>query len=83
MKAGGVLFVDEAYQLNPKTNPMGGQILDYLLPEMENRRGTLVVVIAGYSKPMEDFIAFNEGLPSRFPERLAFDDYTEKELLQN
>jgi hypothetical protein len=32
---------------------------------------------------MEDFIAFNEGLPSRFPERLAFDDYTEKELLQN
>ena len=47
MKAGGVLFVDEAYQLNPKTNPMGGQILDYLLPEMENRRSTLVVVIAG------------------------------------
>jgi hypothetical protein len=34
MKAGGVLFVDEAYQLNPKTNPMGGQILDCLLPEM-------------------------------------------------
>ena len=82
MNVGGILFVDEAYQLNPKTNPMGGQILDYLLPEMENRRGTLVVVIAGYSKPMDDLMAFNEGLPSRFPERMIFDDYTEFELLQ-
>ena len=82
MKVGGVLFIDEAYQLNPKTNPMGGQILDYLLPEIENRRGTLVVVIAGYSKPMDDLMSFNEGLPSRFPEQFVFEDYTEKELLQ-
>lgn len=29
LKAGGVLFLDEAYQLNPKTNPMGAQVGDF------------------------------------------------------
>eukprot|EP00930_Biecheleria_cincta_P074284 TRINITY_DN6148_c0_g3_i1.p1 TRINITY_DN6148_c0_g3~~TRINITY_DN6148_c0_g3_i1.p1 ORF type:complete len:2010 (+),score=360.50 TRINITY_DN6148_c0_g3_i1:98-6127(+) len=82
LKDGGVLFIDEAYQLNPKTNPFGGSILDYLLPEMENRRGKLVVIIAGYCKPMDELMAFNEGLPSRFPERFVFEDYDEGELLQ-
>ncbi len=42
------------------------QVLDYLLPEMENRRGKLVVVLAGYAKPMEELMGHNEGLPSRF-----------------
>jgi hypothetical protein len=44
-------------------------VLDYLLPEMENKRGSWVVVLAGYQKPMEEQImAYNEGLPpSRFP----------------
>ena len=43
------------------------QILDALLPEMENLRGKLVVVFAGYRKQMEGLMAHNEGLPSRFP----------------
>lgn len=42
-------------------------MLDALLPEMENRRGKLVVVFAGYKKQMEGLLAYNEGLPSRFP----------------
>jgi hypothetical protein len=47
------------------------QVLDYLLPEMENRRGKLVVVLAGYKKPMEERVmAYNEGLPSRYGRQL-------------
>lgn len=79
---GGVLFLDEAYQLNPKTNPTGAQVLDYLLPEMENKRGSLVVVLAGYQKPMEGLLAHNEGLPSRFPTTFTFPDYSDAELLK-
>ena len=79
---GGVLFIDEAYQLNPKTNPLGAQVLDYLLPEMENRRGSLIVVIAGYQKQMDDLMSFNEGLPSRFPYHFNFEDYNDEELFE-
>eukprot|EP00397_Hematodinium_sp_SG-2012_P000289 GEMP01000289.1.p1 GENE.GEMP01000289.1~~GEMP01000289.1.p1 ORF type:complete len:2487 (+),score=732.48 GEMP01000289.1:46-7506(+) len=78
---GGVLFIDEAYQLNPSTSQAGAQILDYLLPEMENMRGKLVVVVAGYAKKMDDLFAHNEGFPSRFPHTFTFADYTDAELL--
>jgi hypothetical protein len=54
--------------------------MDYLLPEMENKRGTLVVVLAGYQKPMEELMAYNEGLPSRFPLVFNFSDYSNEEL---
>ena len=45
LSTGGVLFVDEAYQLSPKKNAMGGQVLDLLLTEMEDRRGALGTII--------------------------------------
>lgn len=82
LEEGGVLFIDEAYQLDPKMNPIGQQVLNYLLPEMENKRGKLVVVLAGYRKPMEENIMqFNEGLPSRFPLVFTFPDFTDEQLL--
>ncbi|WIA14243.1 hypothetical protein OEZ85_002779 [Tetradesmus obliquus] len=83
LEKGGVLFIDEAYQLDPAKNPMGAQVLDYLLPEMENKQGSLVVVLAGYQKPMEEKVmAHNEGLPSRFPLLFKFPDYSDEQLLQ-
>ncbi|GFH06095.1 NFX1-type zinc finger-containing protein 1, partial [Haematococcus lacustris] len=82
LEEGGVLFVDEAYQLNPKANPSGAAVLDYLLPEMENRRGKLVTVLAGYQKQMESLLGYNEGLPSRFSRCITFPDYSDKELLK-
>ncbi|KAJ8602140.1 hypothetical protein CTAYLR_001663, partial [Chrysophaeum taylorii] len=77
---GGTLFVDEAYQLEPKTNQIGRQVLDYLLAEMEDKRGKLVVVFAGYAKPLEALLEHNEGLPSRFRRRFDFPDFTDDEL---
>ncbi|KAH6848029.1 P-loop containing nucleoside triphosphate hydrolase protein [Chaetomium sp. MPI-CAGE-AT-0009] len=81
-EGGGVLFIDEAYQLTSGNNPGGGAVLDYLLAEVENLRGKVVFVLAGYNKQMESFFAHNPGLPSRFPVEMKFADYTDEELLK-
>jgi Cdc6-like AAA superfamily ATPase len=79
---GGVLFIDEAYQLTSGNSYGGGAVLDYLLPEVENLCGRVVFILAGYSKQMESFFAHNPGLPSRFPIEMKFGDYTDDELLR-
>ncbi|KAL4882176.1 P-loop containing nucleoside triphosphate hydrolase protein [Aspergillus karnatakaensis] len=76
---GGVLFIDEAYQL-AETSSGGTQVLDFLLAEVENITGKVVVVLAGYRRQMEKFFAHNPGLPSRFPHEFVFEDYNEQEL---
>ena len=48
---------------------------------MANKRGSLVVVLAGYQKQMEELLGYNEGLPSRFPLEFTFPDYADEELL--
>ncbi|KAG2138479.1 P-loop containing nucleoside triphosphate hydrolase protein [Suillus clintonianus] len=78
---GGAIFIDEAYQLVSEHQHTGGQVLDFLLAEMENQVGTLVFILAGYSKQMEKFFEHNPGLPSRVPYSLKFADYTDAELL--
>ena len=78
---GGAIFIDEAYQLVSEHDTSGRQVLDFLLAEMENRVGTLVFIIAGYSKQMEKFFEHNPGIPSRVPYQLTFADYTDQELL--
>lgn len=78
---GGVIFIDEAYQLTSGNSYGGSAVLDYLLPEVENLSGKIVFVLAGYNKQMESFFAHNPGLPSRFPVDMKFEDYTDNELL--
>jgi hypothetical protein len=81
---GGAIFIDEAYQLTSQhghSSHQGGQVLDFLLAEMENRVGVLVFILAGYSKQMEKFFEHNPGLRSRVPYTLKFADYTDDELL--
>eukprot|EP00899_Mesostigma_viride_P014092 jgi/Mesvir1/22684/Mv14107-RA.1 len=82
LEAGGLLFVDEAYQLNP-AQPLGQgrQVLNLLLTEMENKRDSLAVAFAGYKKDMDKLFEFNEGLPRRFPETFAFEDYSDEQLM--
>lgn len=79
----GVLFIDEAYSL-VKDAPwdFGPEAIETLLKLMEDHRERLVVIVAGYSDPMADFIRSNPGLQSRFTRRIEFEDYSAKEMLQ-
>ncbi|KAJ3564153.1 hypothetical protein NPX13_g7945 [Xylaria arbuscula] len=79
---GGVIFIDEAYQLSSGNSPGGHSVLDYLLAEVENLNSKVVFILAGYAKQMETFFAHNPGFPSRFPYEMKFDDYTDEELLR-
>lgn len=80
---GGVLFIDEAYSLyRGKDDSFGLEAIDTLVKGMEDHRDDLVVILAGYSKEMEQFLTANSGLASRFPNRIEFLDYTGEELWQ-
>lgn len=78
---GGVLFIDEAYTLTSKSeNDFGYEAVDTILKAMEDNRDDLVVIVAGYTDLMEDFVDSNPGLRSRFNKYLHFDDYTAEEM---
>ena len=79
---GGVLFIDEAYALNGRSeNDFGQEAIDTILKAMEDHRDDLVVIVAGYTELMEDFVHSNPGLESRFNRFLHFPDYTVEEML--
>ncbi len=77
---GGVLFIDEAYALSQKDDAFGQEAIDTILKAMEDHRDDLVVIVAGYTKPMEEFINSNPGLKSRFNKYIEFPDYSVDEL---
>lgn len=79
----GVLFIDEAYSLvQGGQSDYGMEAISTLLKRMEDDRDRLVVILAGYSKEMEDFINANSGLQSRFNRYIEFPDYSSNELMQ-
>ena len=79
----GVLFIDEAYSLvQGGQNDYGMEAISTLLKRMEDDRECLIVILAGYSKEMEEFINSNSGLQSRFNRYIEFPDYTSSELMQ-
>lgn len=78
---GGVIFIDEAYELMVKDNQntFNNDAIAVLLRYMEDHRSDLVVIAAGYEKEMRDFLASNVGLTRRF-QWVKFDDYTPEDM---
>ena len=80
---GGVLFIDEAYSLSSGgENDFGRESIETLLKAMEDHRDDLVVIVAGYTGPMEKFIHSNPGLESRFNRYFFFPDYDGNQLTE-
>lgn len=79
---GGVLFIDEAYSIteNDHSDSYGRECLTELTKALEDYRDDLVVIVAGYTEPMEKFFESNPGLKSRFNTFIEFPDYDANEL---
>jgi AAA+ superfamily predicted ATPase len=82
---GGVLFIDEAYSLvndgDGQGDRFGSEAVQALLKRAEDDRDHLVIILAGYEREMESFLASNPGLTSRFAIRVKFPGYSPAELL--
>ncbi|MHB1485319.1 MAG: AAA family ATPase [Saccharofermentanales bacterium] len=79
---GSVLFIDEAYSLVEEKGGMyGDEAINTIVQEMENMRDDIVVIFAGYSEKMSEFLAHNNGLQSRVAFHVNFPDYTVDELV--
>ncbi len=77
---GGVLFIDEAYALNSEGENYGQESIDTILKAMEDYRDKFIVIVAGYTQLMKEFVESNPGLKSRFNKFFEFPDYTVDEL---
>jgi stage V sporulation protein K len=78
---GGILFIDEAYSLcQGGEKDFGQEAVAALVKAMETYKDDLVVILAGYTREMDEFIRSNPGLRSRFPIRIRFADYRPEEL---
>ena len=81
---GGILFIDEAYSLthNKEMGDYGQEAVDILLKRMEDDRDDFIVIVAGYTKEMVEFIESNPGLRSRFNKYIHFPNYSAGELME-
>lgn len=78
---GGVLFIDEAYSLyRGQDDSFGLEAIDTLVKGIEDHRDDLVVILAGYTREMQQFLSANSGLESRFPNQIEFPDYSGEQL---
>eukprot|EP00316_Scyphosphaera_apsteinii_P023030 CAMPEP_0119344702 /NCGR_PEP_ID=MMETSP1333-20130426/107101_1 /TAXON_ID=418940 /ORGANISM="Scyphosphaera apsteinii, Strain RCC1455" /LENGTH=586 /DNA_ID=CAMNT_0007357143 /DNA_START=16 /DNA_END=1776 /DNA_ORIENTATION=+ len=84
---GGILFVDEAYQLTQALqrgqSDFSGEAIDEMMKVMnESGRKAVTFVFAGYKEEMDAFLEYNAGLESRIKYSFNFADYTVAELVK-
>ncbi len=80
---GGILFIDEAYTLTPTSAvDFGGEAIATLIKAMEDHKDDLIVIFAGYSREMQEFVNSNPGIASRIGFTFEFEDYMPDELTQ-
>ena len=77
---GGVLFIDEAYQMIEGTGAYGREVIATLIKEMEDNRDRFIIILAGYRNDMNRLLNSNEGFKSRIKEYLDFPDYNAEEM---
>ncbi|KIJ57325.1 hypothetical protein M422DRAFT_73113 [Sphaerobolus stellatus SS14] len=79
---GRVLFIDEAYRL--REGHFAQEAIDELVGILtqDRYRGKLLVILAGYDQEINDLLATNPGLSSRFPEELTFHSMNPLQCLQ-
>ncbi len=79
---GGTLFIDEAYMLARGGSDFGLEAIDTLLKRMEDEHDNFIVIAAGYTDEMKEFLESNPGMQSRFPNIFMFEDYTPRQMLE-
>lgn len=83
--SGGVLFIDEAYNLfveSEDRKDFGLRVIETLLTYLSSDKPDMIVILAGYTGEMEKMLEANPGMKSRFPYIFHFEDYSPKELMQ-
>ena len=81
---GGILFIDEAYQLYKPDNERdyGAEAIELLLQIMENQRDDLIIIFSGAKSKLETFFNSNPGVSSRIGNHVNFEDYKTDELIE-
>jgi SpoVK/Ycf46/Vps4 family AAA+-type ATPase len=85
--AGGVLFIDEAYNLAEANNDgskkdFGMRVIETLLTYLSAEDTDMIIILAGYTNEMKRMLESNPGMKSRFPYIFNFEDYTPDQLMQ-
>ena len=83
--SGGVLFIDEAYNLftnSENKKDFGMRVIETLLTYLGNDDTDMIVILAGYSEEMKKMLESNPGMKSRFPYIFNFEDYIPEQLMQ-
>ncbi|WP_091271128.1 AAA family ATPase [Alteribacillus persepolensis] len=80
---GGILFIDEAYSLaRGGEKDFGREAVDTIVKAMEDQQHKFILILAGYPEEMKRFLKLNPGLPSRFPNKLQFQDFSGGQLFE-
>ena len=79
---GRVLFIDEAYRLGE--GHFAKEAIDEVVGLMTSEKfaSKIIVILAGYDQEMNQLLAVNTGLSSRFPEEIIFEHMSPEHCLE-